>query len=190
MEFIPGELYHIYNRGNNQQPIFFQRENYLYFLKKVRKELLPFCHILSYCLMPNHYHFLVKVKENYIVDKKDILSRKIGTLQSSYTQAINKKFTKKGSLFQQRAKNKLLNRKLQAFICFHYIHQNPLKARLCSRMDEWQFSSFIDYVGKRNGTLPSYEVTYKELEIDRDPVLFYNQSMAVIREEVIADLFC
>lgn len=56
-------LYHIYNQGNNRQKIFFSRDNYLYFLEKVNKLLLPYVDVIAWCLMPNHFHFLVYVKE-------------------------------------------------------------------------------------------------------------------------------
>jgi REP element-mobilizing transposase RayT len=59
MQFHENELYHVYNRGNRRQTTFFNNENYIYFLQKVRKYILPHCNILNYCLMPNHFHFLI-----------------------------------------------------------------------------------------------------------------------------------
>ena len=164
MEFLPGELYHVYNRGNNSQKIFYTNSNYIFFLQKVRKELTPFCEILAYCLMPNHYHFLIFVKpieleKNVIMHP---LSRKIGTLQSSYCQAINLQENKKGSLFQQKAKSKHLGN--YGFTCFHYIHQNPVKAKLCNKMEDWEFSSFQDYYALREGRLPNKQLSYDLLE--------------------------
>ncbi|MCO6357112.1 hypothetical protein GBO34_02425 [Roseivirga pacifica] len=109
MKFLPHELYHIYNRGNNSQPIFFERENYLFFLRKIKQELTPFCDVLAYCLMPNHYHLLVRVKNLNELTGSElsvVISRKLGTLQSSYTRAINKSFKRHGSLFQQKVKAK------------------------------------------------------------------------------------
>ncbi|MBN2174167.1 MAG: transposase [Bacteroidales bacterium] len=62
MNFKEGYIYHIYNRGNNKNRIFFTEDNYLFFLRKVRKELADYVIFLAYCLMPNHFHFLVRVK--------------------------------------------------------------------------------------------------------------------------------
>ncbi len=70
MEFFENELYHIYNRGNNQQQIFFKPDNYLYFLKKVRKFILPYCDILAYCLTPNHFHFQISADSRTIATKE------------------------------------------------------------------------------------------------------------------------
>ena len=108
MEFLPNEVYHIYNRGNNKQPVFFNEENYLFFLDKMRTQIKPCCDILCYCLMPNHFHFIINANEESCKLRisfggKSIteLSFRIGKLLSSYTQAINKQNKTTGSLFQQ-----------------------------------------------------------------------------------------
>ncbi len=80
-----GNFYHVYNRGNNRQNIFFERENYIYFLRLVRKHLISNAvDIIAYCLMPNHYHFLVYLRD-------ETLSDAMKSLSLAYTKAINKK---------------------------------------------------------------------------------------------------
>ena len=161
MEFFKNELYHIYNRGNNQQRIFFKPANYIFFLNKIRHYIIPYCDIIAYCLMPNHFHFLIKSDERTIATKtignkeKNILSEGIRQLLSSYTQAINKQNNSTGSLFQQNTKAKPIVKGSKNYdqICLHYIHQNPLKAKLVEKMEQWEYSSFQDYCVKRNGTL-------------------------------------
>jgi hypothetical protein len=59
--FLPDQYYHFYNRGNNRQEVFFERDNYLYFLRGMRKYLSGSMDVLAYCLMPTHYHLLVQV---------------------------------------------------------------------------------------------------------------------------------
>ena len=71
----------------------------------------------------------------------------IGIIQSSYAQAINKQNRTTGSLFQCKTKAKQLTEKEDIIRCFHYIHQNPLKAGLVRLPNEWEFSSFTDYEG-------------------------------------------
>jgi putative transposase len=62
MHFEPGGIYHIYNQGNNRQKIFFNRENYLYFMQKISDYVKPYGSILAWCLMPNHFHLMVEVE--------------------------------------------------------------------------------------------------------------------------------
>ena len=60
--FLPNQYYHFYNRGNNRQAVFFERDNYLYFLRGIKKYLIERMDILANCLMPTHYHILVRVR--------------------------------------------------------------------------------------------------------------------------------
>ena len=69
MNFESGNLYHIYNQGNNRQQLFFSRENYLFFLKKIKKHILPHADILAWCLMPNHFHLMIYVKDVIIANE-------------------------------------------------------------------------------------------------------------------------
>ena len=59
--FLPDQYYHFYNRGNNRQVVFMERENYVYFLKGIKRYLSGRVEVIAYCLMPTHYHILVKV---------------------------------------------------------------------------------------------------------------------------------
>ncbi len=61
MDFAAGHIYHVFNRGNNSQMVFFNRENYLFFLEKIRKYIMPYADILAWCLMPNHFHLMISV---------------------------------------------------------------------------------------------------------------------------------
>jgi putative transposase len=154
MHFEPNSIYHVYNRGNNKQVIFFEKRNYEYFLNKIEADIASVCDILAYCLMPNHFHLLIHVPDKSISlnlipnQNQQFLVRKIGTIQSSYSQAINKQENRTGSLFQQKTKAKLLDSNLYALTCFHYIHQNPLKAKLVDKMEGWIYSSFKDYLNE------------------------------------------
>ena len=182
MEFFRNELYHIYNRGNNRQRIFFKPANYIFFLNKIRRCILPYCDVLAYCLMPNHFHLLIRSDERTIATKsvagkeKNVLSEGIRHLLSSYTQAINKQNSSTGSLFQQNTKAKPIVKGSKNYdqICLHYIHQNPLKTKLVEKMEEWEYSSFQDYCGKRNGTLCNKELAVTILDLNLKT--FYDDS--------------
>lgn len=213
MYFEPGGIYHVYNQGNNRQLVFYNRENYLYFLRKLRLHLLPFADVLAWCLMPNHFHLMLEVREVEIefltglssegftssealttpigtkpaISKvtttlpfKTTLNHSIGVLLRSYTRAINTQEGRTGSLFRKTTKAICLNQIngitspwYTAFgvtfmkvdipeyqypqTCFNYIHQNPVKAGLVAKAEDWEFSSFIDLLGIRGGTFINRE---------------------------------
>jgi len=186
MQFFQNELYHIYNRGNNRRKIFYMPDNYIYFLKKVRRYLLPYCDILSYSLIPNHFHFLIHSDERTIRTKtirdqaRNPLSEGIRLLLSSYTQAINKQNKFTGSLFQQNTKAKPIVKGSSNYdlTVFHYIHQNAYRANLVERLEDWEYSSFRDYCGQRSGTLCNKELAIKLLGLNMNT--FYEESYKAI----------
>jgi putative transposase len=167
MNFLPNEVYHIYNRGNNKQKIFFNDENYLFFLKKIGAQIKPYCEILCWCLMPNHFHLIISANEESCKPRKAFgnssiheLSYRIGILLSSYSQAVNKQNKTIGSLFQQKTKSKILSIKENPkspddylVNAMHYCHKNPTEAGLVMKIEDWPYSSFLDYCGLRNGKL-------------------------------------
>lgn len=146
----PHKLYHLYNRGNNRETIFYSPENYRFFLTKLRRYLTPHLRILAWCLMPNHFHLLVQVRENADLSR---CSTDLRLLLSSYTRAIQRQYSRTGSLFQQHTKAKELDSNEYALACFCYIHQNPLRAGLVRDPVQWIWSSYLDYAGLRAGTL-------------------------------------
>ena len=143
-----GQFYHVYNRGNNRQPIFFDRENYLYFLRLMKRHLVANgIDVVAYCLMPNHYHFLVHLSQAQ-------LSASMKSLSLAYTKAINKRYNRCGSLLQGRFQSLLVTETDYLVNLSRYIHLNPVKAKLVSHPSEWEFSSYLEYAGLRPGTLP------------------------------------
>lgn len=195
MQFEIDNIYHIYNQGNNKQLIFHSDENYHYFLKLYRKFVLPHADLLAYCLMPNHFHFLVNTNLHSIKTRKvgslnlSELSNGIRMLLSSYSLAINKQENKTGSQFRQKTQAKLLNIEEvnYPFTCFQYIHQNPLKAGLVERMEDWDFSSFKDYAKIRNGSLCNQDLAKNLIGFDESN--FIKESYAVIDNDKIAKIF-
>ncbi len=196
MQFEKGYIYHIYNQGNNKQKIFFDRENYIFFLKKVETQILPFADIIAYCLMPNHFHLMVLVNEVELVDiggatlsrtpnvvssMPNTLNKSIGILLASYTRALNKQRGISGTLFRQKTKAECINcpkgltpsfvikegvsqgniqdpEQQYPQVCFNYIHQNPVKAKLARGDVDWEFSSARDFHNLRDENLVNKEV--------------------------------
>lgn len=188
MQFDSGHLYHIYNQGNNRHKIFLDRENYLFFLRKIHEHVLPFADILAWCLMPNHFHLMVHVNHVEIEEipsptqsrtrNSELMSfnKSIGIMLASYTRAINKQQNWSGSLFRSETKavcmtdvngispNWITRMGITEFIidnhdieylnvCFNYILFNPVKDRLVKRPQDWEFSSYSDFIGIRKGSM-------------------------------------
>ena len=176
MNFIEDSVYHVYNQGNNRQKLFFSPENYLHFLRYYRKFVAPNTDTLAFCLMPNHFHFLLSTNRLSIVPKKvgslelSNLSNGFRMLLSSYTQSINRQQNTTGSLFRQNTKSKLLdNGSLNySYTAFHYIHLNPVVGNMVTNLEDWDFSSYKDYIGKRGGSLCNMPLAKKLIDAKWD----------------------
>ena len=197
MQLEKNYIYHIYNQGNNRRKIFYIRDNYLFFIEKIRTYVIPYADIFAWCLMPNHFHLMVYVREVELpatpsqgftssetltglgtssepqTGRSRTFNDSIGIMLRSYTRAINKQENFTGSLFRKETKAECVNcpkeiapayfndegltkinvidpLKQYPQVCFNYIHQNPVKARLVNYAPEWEFSSAPEYAGLRN----------------------------------------
>ncbi len=196
MHFEEGKPYHIYNIGNQKQPIFYHRENYFFFIEKIRKYILSVADIINWCLMPNHFHFLIiaNKKSTSIVKRTNIelfqLSENIRLMLSQYMHAINKQEGLEGSLFRQNTKAKCLsetNSENYVKTCFYYIHQNPLKAGLVTKLEDWEFSSIRDYAKIRKGTICNYKLAKEVINYDEDN--FLEQSYSQLNDDELKNIW-
>jgi REP element-mobilizing transposase RayT len=170
--FVPNTYYHLYNRGNNRQSVFFESDNYLYFLRGVEKYLRPAASVLAYCLMPTHYHLLVRVDagqtqtsevlETSLAQTSEVLetsevsrrvSRAMQKLLISYTKAVNKRFSRVGSLFQGQFQAKPIQKYSHLLNLCIYIHANPVKDGLVDSPEDWPYSNYLEWLGERDGML-------------------------------------
>ncbi|MEJ7691476.1 transposase [Daejeonella sp.] len=147
-----GYNYHLYNRGNNKQKIFFEEANYVFFLKRFADYLLPHVDVFAYCLMPNHFHFFIRVNNPYEFEKG------IKNFFISYSKAINKKYNRVGHLFQGRYKLQEVTDDSHFTRIITYIHQNPYVANLVKRMEDYKYSSYRSYLLTKPSMLERQEV--------------------------------
>lgn len=186
MNLLPGQIYHVFNRGNNKQQIFYEEDNYKYFLEKMRKYLVPYCDLLVYSLMPNHFHLMICANEitnlpyrrtNRLPHRKrkphvkmSLFSWGLQQLLSSYSKGINKQFNRTGSLFQQntRCKRTSSDSILEDYSlwCFIYIHNNPKKAGLVNSPEDYKFSSYQEFLGMSPCPICNVELARKLLSLD------------------------
>ena len=208
INFAPGEYYHIYNRGNSKQKIFNNKEDYQRFIfllfvsntsensrffnlyrnshldlfKIDRKDTLV--DIGAYSLMPNHFHILIKEKDEGNITK---FMQKLST---AYVMYYNQKYKRTGSLFEGRFKSQHANTDRYLKYLFSYIHLNPIKLlqkdwkekgiqnieKSFIFLDSYKFSSLVDYMG-------DYRPESKILEKSSFPEYFTNSSE--IKEELL-----
>ncbi len=148
----PGNYYHIYNRGINGTDLFFEKENYQYFLRLYQKYVSPVADTFAYCLMKNHFHFLVYFKEKAeIVTKenssaeKEVLkdpSRQLSHLFNAYAQAVNKRYGRTGGLFERPFERKRIDSEDYLKKVIFYIHYNPVRHNFVEKIDNYSWSSY------------------------------------------------
>ena len=146
--WLPGHYYHLYNRGARQLSIFRAEANYLFVLSRLKKYLRELQLVMIvYCLMPNHYHFLVRQEGEQAAG---LLPQRIF---NSYSKAYNKLYDHKGTLFEGRYQAKHVATDSYLRHLCRYIHANPVKDGLVQHVEEWPYSNYLEWVGLRPGTL-------------------------------------
>ena len=169
-EIEEGYFYHIYNRGNNSEKIFFSEENYAYFLKLLTKYIFPVADIYAYCLLNNHFHILVRIKEKNEIEinklkfstvekpKEVSASRQFSHFLNAYSQAVNKKYARTGSLFEKRFQRKRISDDHYLRQVILYINTNPLKHNLVENPKDYKWSSYNSHISNAKTKLKRKEV--------------------------------
>lgn len=148
MQFLTGEMYHLYNRGNRKAEVFHAREDYLYFLRQLRDYLQEYpVTLIAYCLMPNHYHLLTRQ------DGDNAITEMMQAFGTSLSKTYNKKYDTVGSLFQGKFRDEHVGDMGYLRYLARYLHRNPVQAKLCRVPEDWEFSNYRDVIGLRHGTL-------------------------------------
>jgi hypothetical protein len=174
---VPGNFYHIYNRGNNCENIFVQERNYAYFIELWWKHLHPIAETWAFCLLRNHFHASVYIKEqvtdltgpiefapgpNPGVDRGESppdprgdlsgLKRKdpsqyFSNLFNAYARGVNIATQRTGALFERPFKRIPIDNESYLMRLIVYIHQNPQKHRFVSDFRDWNYSSYHSIIG-------------------------------------------
>lgn len=149
-------IYHVMLRGVNQQQIFEEKEDYEKFIKILQdcKEICRY-ELYAYCLMGNHIHILLRVDKEPL----ETVFRRIG---SRFVYWYNIKYERHGHLFQDRYKSEPIDDDAYFIVALRYILRNPIKAGLCNKAKDYQYSSFKDYISLAENTLSD---TQKGLEL-------------------------
>ena len=164
-----GKIYHIYNRGNNGTNLFIEERNYAYFLEKYTLYLSPALDTFAYCLLKNHFHFLVRVKENLVENKKSlhqeglhsaerVVSKHFSDMFNSYTKAINKAYNRTGSLFESPFKRLPVEDSAYFSRLVWYIHHNPQKHGFVKDFRDYPHSSYHSHISNKSTRLQREEL--------------------------------
>ena len=162
----PNNFYHIYNRAVEKRIIFYTEKDYEYFINKVAffKEELG-VKLLAYCILPNHFHFLLKEPEltSKVKVNFPVIAKFISILTNSYTKYFNLNKNHSGRIFQGPFRSKLVVDDNYLRILINYINLNHLKHKIVRKPDEWFYTSHHNYLGQR-----------KEKMIDKDYLVDFN----------------
>jgi REP element-mobilizing transposase RayT len=174
---LPGSTYHLFNHANGRENLFAEKKNYDFFLGRLSFHVLPVAYIYAYCLMPNHFHLLLKIRDeseliqyfkNKMTDTEPVdhilpltpvkemdsgllikkVSKSFSNLFNSYTQAFNKMYDRKGSLFIPNMKREEVSDDSSFCKVVHYIHANPVHHQFVKTIDKWPHSSYQVFLSK------------------------------------------
>jgi len=156
--------YHIFNHANGDDNLFREEKNYSFFLNKYHQHIDPIADTIAWCLMPNHFHLLIKIKSAEALLKifpkfktlemlreeekalSNLLSKQFSNFFSSYSQAFNKVYKRRGSLFIKNFKRKEVATDEYMRMLILYIHLNPVKHGFVSLRENWQWTSFSEFI--------------------------------------------
>ena len=147
---LPGKVYHIYNRGNNFEKTFFIKNDYREFLNSYKKYLGKIVDTYAYALIPNHFHFLIRIKEDSLTG---VFSKQYSKWILHYSNLINYREQRSGSLFLNPFKRVEINTEEYFKRLVFYIHFNPQKHKITDNFKTSLFTSYASYISNQNTEL-------------------------------------
>ena len=183
--FYPNQFYHIYNKVVTGTDLFIESKDYWNFMERYSKYFSLYFKTYAYCLIPNHFHFLIKVKDteeikfniisehttaskNYLLGKvnlNEFIENQFSRCFSGVSMLYNKKHNRVGPLFKQGIKRVALNANRTFEQQMHYIHHNPVHHFLVNKIEDWPYSSYNTYISDDKTKLPRLEVLNKFLGV-------------------------
>ena len=165
--------YHIYNRGINGCKIFMNDSNYDYFINLFFKYLTPHLTVYAYCLLSNHFHFVVRIDTEH-----KIVSQKLSNFLNAYVKAFNKADNRTGSLFEKPFKRIKLHSEDYLINLIIYVNTNPLRHKITFEFENYLYSSYSDIVNENSRFIKVNEVL--ELFHDIENFKFIHQNKKVV----------
>jgi putative transposase len=179
--FRPDTFYHVYNHAIGEGNLFKEAENYYYFLRKFAAYIEPVCGTFAYCLMPNHFHIVLKVRNREAlldfcgikysshakyrdklklleeapdqIDLHEVVMQEFQNFLNGYTKAFNKRFGRKGGLFLHYLKRRIIATEAYLHKVIHYVHYNSVHHGFCDSILDWEFSSIHTFLSAQKNKL-------------------------------------
>lgn len=148
-----GCYFHIYNRGINKEKIFLCDEHYKLFMDRYNFLLEPYLETYAYCLLPNHFHFLIKLNDTILPGGEHIVSTHLNILFSQHARMINKESKRYGNLFCKSFKRIKIKSDFYLQNLVPYIHRNPLKHGLTIDYQSYPYGSYKEIVENTSNTI-------------------------------------
>ena len=209
----PNCSYHIFNHANGFENIFIEDENYRFFLDKYNQYILPIAETYAYCLLPNHFHLVVRIRRKEILEEvfrnfkstnfskvqnfgkvevtdnmiEYYISKQFANLFSCYTQSFNKVNKRRGSLFLKNFRREPIKNKAYFMNAVIYTHRNPVHHAFCDRYTDWSYTSFCE-IKERNSQIIEVDKLLRMFGGRESFFDLHEQSANKFRESLIADL--
>ena len=209
----PNSSYHIFNHANGFENIFIEDENYRFFLDKYNQYILPIAETYAYCLLPNHFHLVVRIRRREVLEEvfrnfkstnfskvqnfgkvevtdnmiEYYISKQFANLFSCYTQSFNKVNKRRGSLFLKNFRREPIKNKAYFMNAVIYTHRNPVHHAFCDRYTDWSYTSFCE-IKERNSQMIEVEKLLRMFGGRDSFIDLHEQSANKFRESLIADL--
>ena len=152
--FVPDCFYHLYSHGVGRDDLFRTPDNYRYFLSRYARYAPPVVDTFAYCLMPNHFHVLIRVHPLAVLEPlfgltqpttpslSRAIANQLGRILNAYAKAYNKRFRRRGALFVARMHRKPVTNERYLHAVIRYIHFNPVRHGFVDDPADWPYSSY------------------------------------------------
>ena len=186
--FEAGQYYHVYNRGNNSENIFVEEKNYNYFLEKLKKYILPIADVYAYCLLKNHFHIVLRIKDKINLPEKfkEKIHLPFSNLFNSYSKSINKAYDRTGSLFQEHLQRNRIENEEYLRQLILYVHLNPVKHKFSKDFQSYRHSSYRSYLSDKQSSIDREFIL--ELFNDLENFIFCHDEKKLIYAGVLNDI--
>jgi putative transposase len=182
-DFRPGSIFHLFNHAVDDQLLFYDDQDYNFFLIAFSNHLrITPATVIAYCLMPNHYHFLLRQ------DDEDKIYRIFNYSFISYARYYNRKYERKGHIFRSPLQHKIVDNPTYLLQLCKYIHLNPVYAGIVDNPKEWEYSNYKEWINERTSNFFSKEIRQKYFPRTIDYITYVNSFHNFVKNRTFRNL--